>query len=43
MKKDMILSYSAPEVSLFVVAAECGYATSSFLPGFGSEDDEFIY
>jgi hypothetical protein len=42
MKKN-ILGYTAPEVEIFEVAAECGYQASSLLPGFGSEDDEFIY
>ena len=41
--KKTILSYSAPEVDIYEVAAECGYATSSLLPGFGSEEDDFIY
>ena len=39
MKKN-ILGYTAPEVEIYEVAAECGYATSSLLPGFGSEEDE---
>jgi hypothetical protein len=38
-----ILSYSAPEVEIFEVAAECGYQASSLLPGFGSEEDEFYF
>jgi hypothetical protein len=42
MKKN-ILGYTAPEVEIYEVAAECGYATSSFLPNFGSEDDELYY
>ena len=42
MKKN-ILSYSAPEVNLFEVAAERGYGDSVILPGFGSEDDELVY
>ena len=41
--KKTILSYSAPEVEIFEVAAECGYQASSLLPGYGSEEDEFIY
>ena len=42
MRKD-ILSYSAPEVEIFEVAAERGYGDSVLLPGFGTEDDEFVY
>ena len=51
MKKN-ILSYSAPEVSVFEVVAERGYTTSepiigggtnTTLPGFGSESDDLIY
>ena len=41
--KKIVLSYSAPEVEIYEVAAECGYATSSLLPGFGTEEDEFYY
>ena len=41
--KKTILSYSAPEVEIFEVAAECGYQASSFLPPYGSEEDEFTY
>ena len=37
------LNYSVPEVELYKVVAECGYATSSILPGFGTEEDDFIY
>ena len=42
MKKN-ILGYTAPEVEIFEVTAECGYQASSLLPGYGSEEDEFIY
>ena len=50
MKKN-ILSYSAPEVSVFEVVVERGYSvseplpggTSTTLPGFGSEEDDLIY
>lgn len=42
MKKS-ILSYSAPEVVLYEVAAERGYGDSVLLPGFGTEEDEFVY
>ena len=41
--KKTILSYSAPEVSVFEVVAERGYGDSVLLPGFGSEDDELVY
>lgn len=43
MKKNMILSYSAPEVNIYEVVAERGYGDSALLPSFGSEQDEFIY
>ncbi len=44
MKKNIILSYSAPEVEIFDIVAERGYEVStsypSFeLPGFGTESD----
>ena len=51
MKKN-ILSYTAPELNIFEVVAERGYntsepiiggGTSTTLPGFGSESDEFVY
>ena len=51
MKRN-ILSYTAPEVNIFEVVAERGYnvsepiiggGTSTTLPGFGSESDEFVY
>ena len=45
MKKNIILGYSAPEVSVFEVVAERGYSvsTGTTLPGFGSEEDDLIY
>ena len=52
MKKNIISSYSAPEVSIFEVVAERGYSVSggdifdqgTTLPSFGSEDGgELIY
>ena len=43
MKRNMFLSYSAPEVNVFEVVAERGYGDSVILPGFGSEDDELVY
>ena len=42
MKKN-ILSYSAPEVEIYEVAAERGYGDSALLPSFGSEEDSFVY
>ena len=51
MKKN-ILGYTAPEVNIFEVVAERGYntsepiiggGTSTTLPGFGSESDDFVY
>ena len=41
--KKIFLSYSAPEVEVYVVAAERGYGDSVLLPGFGTEDDELVY
>ena len=46
MKKNIMLSYSAPEVEVFDVVAERGYQNSveypSFeLPGFGTESGEW--
>ena len=46
MKKNIMLSYSAPEVEVFDVVAERGYEVStsypSFgLPGFGTETDDW--
>ena len=43
MKKNIVLSYSAPEVNVFEVAAERGYGDSIALPGFGSENDELVF
>ena len=43
MKKNIVLSYSAPEVNVFEVVAEKGYGDSVLLPGFGSESDELVY
>ena len=50
MKKN-ILSYTAPEIHLFEMAAERGYSVSeplpggigTTLPGFGSEEDNLVY
>ena len=42
MKKNVILGYTAPEVEIFEVVAERGYGDSARLPGFGSEQDDFI-
>ena len=46
MKKNIMLSYSAPEVVVFDVVAERGYQNSveypGFgIPGFGTETDEW--
>ena len=41
--KKIFLSYSAPELNLYEVAAECGYGTSSLLPGFTTEEDDLVY
>ena len=48
MKKNIMLSYSAPEIEVFDVVAERGYQNSveypSFeLPGFGTEEDTLVY
>ena len=43
MKSEIILSYSAPEIGIYEVAAECGYQTSSLLPGLGVEEDDLVY
>ena len=52
MKKNIILSYSAPMVNIYEIVAERGYSASAgdifdqgtTLPGFGSEDGgELIY
>ena len=42
MKKDILLSYSAPNVEIFEVAIEGGYGDSVVLPGFGSETDDWL-
>ena len=42
MKKNIMLSYSAPEFEIFEVAVENGYGTSVGLPGFGTESDELF-
>ncbi len=42
MKKNIMLSYTAPEVEVFEVVAERGYGDSALLPGFGSEGDDFV-
>jgi hypothetical protein len=36
-------NYSRPEIDIFEVVAERGYGESVALPGFGTENDEFIY
>ena len=46
MKRNILLSYSAPELNIFEVAVEGGYGDSTFLPGFdapgfGSENGEW--
>ena len=49
--KNIVVSYTAPEVNIFEVVAERGYNVSepvtggvgSILPGFGSEEDDLIY
>ena len=49
--KNIVVSYTAPEVNIFEVVAERGYNVSepvtggvgSTLPGFGSEEDDLIY
>ena len=41
--KKTVLSYSAPEMNVFEVAAERGYGESAMLPNFGSEQDEFVF
>lgn len=40
--KKTVLSYSAPEMNIYEVVAERGYGDSALLPGFGSEQDDFI-
>ena len=46
MKKNIMLSYSAPEIEVFDVVAERGYQNSveypGFgIPGFGTETDDW--
>ena len=49
--KNIVVSYTAPEVNVFEVVAERGYnvseplpgGTNTTLPGFGSEEDDLIY
>jgi hypothetical protein len=36
-------NYLKPEVEIFEVAVEGGYGDSVLLPGFGGENDEFVY
>ena len=43
MKKNILLSYSAPEVEIFEVAVDRGYGDSVVLPGFSTEEDTLIY
>ena len=48
MKKNIMLSYSAPKVEVFEVVAERGYQNSvetpGFgIPGFGTEDGEWEF
>ena len=35
--------YLRPEMDIYEVAVEGGYGDSVALPGFGTENDEFIY
>ena len=42
MKKNIMLSYSAPKVEIFEVAIEGGYGDSVLLPGYGSETDDWL-
>jgi hypothetical protein len=35
--------YLKPELEIFDVVVERGYGESVALPGFGTENDEFIY
>jgi len=35
--------YARPEFEIFDVVAERGYGDSALLPGFGTENDEFVY
>ncbi len=43
MKKEILLSYSAPKIDTYEVVAERGYGDSAVLPGFGSESDDLVY
>ncbi len=45
MKKNIISSYSAPQIDIYEIVAERGYivSTGTSLPGFGSEEDDLIY
>jgi hypothetical protein len=36
-------NYLRPEIDIYEVVAERGYGESVALPGFGTENDEFIY
>ena len=36
-------NYLRPELDIYDVVAERGYGDSVALPGFGTENDEFIY
>ena len=36
MKRNILLSYSAPELDIFEVAVEGGYGESTSLPGFNA-------
>ena len=40
--KKTILNYTAPELEVVAVAAECGYANSTMLPHYLIEEDELI-
>jgi len=41
--KKTVMSYSAPEIDIYEVAAEGGYGTSSLLPSFTTEEDDLVY
>ena len=45
MKKNIISSYSAPQIDIYEIVAERGYivSTGTSLPGFGTEEDDLIY
>ena len=45
MNKNIISSYSAPQIDIFEVVAERGYivSTGTSLPGFTGEEDDLIY